>query len=121
MSFPTRERGLKCLSLPLSPPVGLSFPTRERGLKLPNHGVHNGSGSVVPHAGTWIEITFSILFQFLPFSSFPTRERGLKCYRLNQGRAFIKVVPHAGTWIEMRLHKADRLRQCCRSPRGNVD
>ena len=53
--------------------------------------------AVVPHAGTWIEIQFSIQYD-LENSSFPTRERGLK---LKKQRA-IKTV-------------------CGRSPRGNVD
>ena len=59
----------------------------------------NTEESVVPHAGTWIEI-------ILKFSkreskkSFPTRERGLKyhCIIMIQQSS---VVPHAGTWIEI--------------------
>ena len=36
MSFPTRERGLKCGIISLEGRCVLSFPTRERGLKSLN-------------------------------------------------------------------------------------
>ena len=52
---------------------------------------------VVPHAGTWIEISR----YFTPFNangSFPTRERGLKLHKIHR-----------------------RFRHAGRSPRGNVD
>ena len=58
------------------------------------------SVSVVPHAGTWIEIpTYSLLTIFQ--SSFPTRERGLKFETLVIVKSVYDVVPHAGTWIEI--------------------
>ena len=54
---------------------------------------------VVPHAGTWIEI---INFGINSWNrwSFPTRERGLKSVVLVSPLKSI-VVPHAGTWIEI--------------------
>ena len=58
----------------------MSFPTRERGLKLSKTPKWVGKVTVVPHAGTWIEI-----------------------YLINIHAAFEKVVPHAGTWIEITL------------------
>ena len=76
--------------------VKASFPTRERGLKS-HHFVKCKVRSVVPHAGTWIEI-------LIMFSSFKISS----------------VVPHAGTWIE--IGQYDVIPLClCRSPRGNVD
>ena len=35
-----------------------SFPTRERGLKLMGNCIYNSWRIVVPHAGTWIEMSF---------------------------------------------------------------
>ena len=56
--------------------------------------------SVVPHAGTWIEIT-CLEAEYRLRLSFPTRERGLKL-RFNDAKiATMIVVPHAGTWIEI--------------------
>ena len=55
------------------------------------------SCSVVPHAGTWIEI-HQPSDNGLALPSFPTRERGLKLVAL---------------WEELKLLR--------RSPRGNVD
>ena len=76
--------------------------------------------NVVPHAGTWIEISDPLP---LPASSmsFPTRERGLKL--ILQELAFINetVVPHAGTWIEMQERYEELIALESRSPRGNVD
>ena len=78
--------------------------------------------TVVPHAGTWIEIDIFITL-LLKILSFPTRERGLKLYHLDfffhhllsfptreRGLKYCPtgtliyvddVVPHAGTWIEI--------------------
>ena len=56
----------------------MSFPTRERGLKFGYRGIEKIEKSVVPHAGTWIEISY-------------------RCFKwILDG-----VVPHAGTWIEI--------------------
>ena len=78
--------------------------------------------TVVPHAGTWIEIDQKTKQEELK-TSFPTRERGLKSERSHvvgvavssfptreRGLKFrpsviptsrVIVVPHAGTWIEI--------------------
>ena len=99
-SFPTRERGLKLKPLYRFRCTDTSFPTRERGLKLPSiasllsgssrrsprgnvdwNNVKCGSYFrilVVPHEGTWIEITLCA---------------GSHGYAI--------VVPHEGTWIEI--------------------
>ena len=53
---------------------------------------------VVPHAGTWIEITPS-----------------------PKPADNIAVVPHAGTWIEIRYSVLPTKDIFRRSPRGNVD
>ena len=55
----------------------LSFPMRERGLKSDKKLLTAASYSVVPHAGTWIEIYRLQSMGYLPLS-FPMRERGLK-------------------------------------------
>ena len=54
-----------------------SFPTRERGLKFASLASAFVM-SVVPHAGTWIEIA-----------------------KVNGVEVLSDVVPHAGTWIEI--------------------
>ena len=81
-SFPTRERGLKYGTDHFRIKSVLSFPTRERGLKLhvywrtgKSRNRRSPRGNVdwnppeleraldlyvVPHAGTWIEISFHI-------------------------------------------------------------
>ena len=75
-----------------------SFPTRERGLKFCSSSFVIVALPVVPHAGTWIEIS---VLSTSPFHHV--------------------VVPHAGTWIEIQvLHDAADV-AIRRSPRGNVD
>ena len=97
--------------------------------------------AVVPHAGTWIEISSHTPNNRI-LSSFPTRERGLKFVKQVNDQIPKCVVPHAGTWIEISsqggLHSITwsfptrerglkyriwwrivTLRR--RSPRGNVD
>ena len=82
-SFPTRERGLKYVLIESAPIITMSFPTRERGLK--SYPVNENGGNflsfptrerglkcklclecigilVVPHAGTWIEISVPLRF-----------------------------------------------------------
>ena len=55
---------------------------------------------VVPHEGTWIEI--SMRFRDIsPVASFPTRERGLKSPFNFFRHCGQTVVPHEGTWIEI--------------------
>ena len=58
--------------------------------------------AVVPHAGTWIEITDKLENGFA-VASFPTRERGLKFSAGSVSAGLQSVVPHAGTWIEIAL------------------
>ena len=65
------------LLLPAHPP---SFPTRERGLKLDDIENDENVQTVVPHAGTWIEM-----------STYP------------HVISYFSVVPHAGTWIEIMM------------------
>ena len=72
---------------------------RERGLISSNFTKYSHAGTVVPHAGTWIEITVTEKNDGMD-KSFPTRERGLKFETLRHLRSF-SVVPHAGTWIEI--------------------
>ena len=40
--------------------ITLSFPTRERGLKCLGVEVSDAAASVVPHEGTWIEISMKL-------------------------------------------------------------
>ena len=56
---------------------------------------------VVPHAGTWIEMFFVLSCGYATYKSFPTRERGLKSAKQGLQIQPQKVVPHAGTWIEI--------------------
>ena len=60
----------------------MSFPTWERGLKYCDKGSGKQSCIVVPHVGTWIEIT-----------------------SLAKNMISSNVVPHVGTWIEISEHK----------------
>ena len=76
----------------------MSFPTRERGLKYALFPTNQIYITVVPHAGTWIEI--ALIFAQTASSS---------------------VVPHAGTWIEILNIFIALIAFLCRSPRGNVD
>ena len=78
LSFPTRERGLKCPATKQKRLYLWSFPTRERGLKSYMRKSGLLGYSVVPHAGTWIEINDEDLEWNRAIESFPTRERGLK-------------------------------------------
>ena len=57
---------------------------------------------VVPHAGTWIEI-LQAQVDTIKIPSFPTRERGLKFLCPHHRPHVTPVVPHAGTWIEIIL------------------
>ena len=55
---------------------------------------------VVPHEGTWIEMSRAVS-PSATFPSFPTRERGLKLKLPSQLFKRAIVVPHEGTWIEI--------------------
>ena len=98
LSFPTRERGLKCKSYRGGWCYLVSFPTRERGLKC-STSVHCwGIRCRSPRGNVDWNKSFTELITGKK-SSFPTRERGLKC----------------------RLKKKGLQTDLCRSPRGNVD
>ncbi len=75
-------------------------------------------GTVVPHAGTWIEIQVRAPYVDRDVSCL-TQARGLK---LDQdiARRAIKVVPHAGTWIEIR-RRVPVIAQIRRASRRHVD
>ena len=78
----------------------LSFPTRERGLKCTSGSWANQVRVVVPHEGTWIEILDGETTAGA-IMSFPTRERGLKLNNIISVVNGAIVVPHEGTWIEI--------------------
>ena len=86
-----------CASAPMG---GSSCLTQARGLKFTVLILACGC-TVVPHAGTWIEIYYPPGYR-LAATSCLTQARGLKCRRscLCGGG---EVVPHAGTWIEICL------------------
>ena len=100
--------------------VKLSFPTRERGLKCTLSNPNTILYSVVPHAGTWIEIS---LTQGLlhPALVVPHAGTWIEIICENTTQILKKVVPHAGTWIEIARDPVCRNRALSRSPRGNVD
>ena len=83
----------------------LSFPTRERGLKYLSCEGGLLQHSVVPHAGTWIEISFRIELHCRK-SSFPTRERGLKWLSVGL-KVAVRVVTHMGMQIEITKRKSN--------------
>ncbi len=56
----------------------MSLPMRERGLKFKVVCLNARPSAVAPHAGAWIEISWSDHAPFYP-----------------------EVAPHAGAWIEM--------------------
>ena len=84
--------------------------------ETPRHAM----SSVVPHAGTWIEMSAYPKFRHA-LRSFPTRERGLKLQMSESKTKETAVVPHAGTWIEIFTAARSGTAYACRSPRGNVD
>ena len=119
-SFPTRERGLKLARKLRGFCSVWSFPTRERGLKFRHWTISQQSAPVVPHAGTWIEISTkirpSISFLVVPHAG-TWIEIGVRFGHV----LFHTVVPHAGTWIEITSPSLSVVALQCRSPRGNVD
>ena len=56
----------------------LSLPSRERGLKLLSLSLIFGPGCVAPFTGAWIETEVRREFDNDVVSSLPSRERGLK-------------------------------------------
>ena len=78
MSFPTRERGLKLVApLTLIAPFSV-VPHAGTWIEIFDNFVKVACFKVVPHAGTWIEIGLSYDLHSSTLASFPTRERGLK-------------------------------------------
>ncbi len=61
--------------------------------------------AVVPHAGTWIEIGIPDSEIMTPLS-FPTRERGLKWLSVGL-KVAVRVVPHMGMQIEITKRKSN--------------
>ena len=97
--------------------------------------------AVVPHAGTWIEISNTII-PVLSALVVPHAGTWIEICGVETCRDCCLVVPHAGTWIEMRALHLVRIRSVSfptrerglksssgissrcpfgRSPRGNVD
>ena len=77
MSLPTRECGLKSLSVPSKL---FSFVTPYAGvwIEMPGHAVCDAALFVTPYAGVWIEICRYLLFASISI-----------------------VTPYAGVWIEI--------------------
>ena len=76
--------------------------------------------AVVPHAGTWIEITNAKNGRSFR-SVVPHAGTWIEIVHRSGDRYWVLVVPHAGTWIEItrQMHKCWSCFR--RSPRGNVD
>ena len=76
--------------------------------------------SVVPHAGTWIEITSrfrpNLFLLVVPHAGTWIEIRHSASLDIS-----LIVVPHAGTWIEIVKQRLISIPECRRSPRGNVD
>ena len=100
LSFPTRERGLKCDAIEKEYNVQDVVPHAGTWIEIKRRRVLMNDNCVVPHAGTWIEIAIVQRNGLDVLVSFPTRERGLKLIR-NKIILLFQVVPHAGTWIEI--------------------
>ena len=77
-SLPSRERGLKSVSLLRELQVPPSLPSRERGLKLEIDGSYGTHSRVAPLTGVWIEIDIA------------------EAYGVNEA-----VAPLTGAWIEI--------------------
>ena len=77
MSLPSRERGLKSQIGYLDKRHASSLPSRERGLKLRRPQLPGLSPQVAPFTGAWIEIVIGHWY-CLRIMSLPSRERGLK-------------------------------------------
>ena len=58
--------------------------------------------NVVPHAGTWIEITYESPL-IGPLTVVPHAGTWIEIWYYCRKRMRQGVVPHAGTWIEMRI------------------
>ena len=76
--------------------------------------------AVVPHAGTWIEISLQCSSRLSPYvvpHAGTWIEIGVILSRSEEN----SVVPHAGTWIEILDQDVASRNRYRRSPRGNVD
>ena len=78
-----------------------SFPTRERGLKCLVICSLNASESVVPHAGTWIEIMYGGRRRCNVADVVPHAGTWIEIITVKKQKMAHWVVPHAGTWIEI--------------------
>ena len=76
-SLPSWERGLKPFPLLQLLDRVRSLPSWERGLKPSIPAAAEGSRSVAPFVGAWIE-TMKYFGRLTPFVSLPSWERGLK-------------------------------------------
>ena len=75
---------------------------------------------VVPHAGTWIEI--SLYFDAAnPVAVVPHAGTWIEIPISADLGIYLRVVPHAGTWIEIERSENIYNLSISRSPRGNVD
>ena len=100
----------------------LSFPTRERGLKFLGWNKDNVElYSVVPHAGTWIEIPVSSNSIPAALVSFPTRERGLKYPEISAKYSHPSSFPTRERGLKSIESSIKGVADKSRSPRGNVD
>ena len=75
--------------------------------------------SVVPHEGTWIEIT-GVVGGDVTAVSFPTRERGLKSLIIICNQFLAMSFPTRERGLKFPVPAKDGDIEC-RSPRGNVD
>ena len=75
--------------------------------------------TVVPHAGTWIEIMFVALMTSAN-SSFPTRERGLKYVEHQEVMMSELSFPTRERGLKS-YEESNKGIVSSRSPRGNVD
>ena len=79
-----------------------------------------GSDVVVPHAGTWIEITDTGARPSL-YCVVPHAGTWIEITKTEHILTQVSLVPHAGTWIEIQTGKVLQMHRPGRSPRGNVD
>ena len=77
-----------------------SFPTRERGLKCVLHIRYSISINVVPHEGTWIEMQVC-LYSRLMYYVVPHEGTWIEILIAPSTVWLLVVVPHEGTWIEI--------------------
>ncbi len=91
--------------------VTVSLPSRERGLKHVSISIHNRPRVSLPSRERGLKRDFDDLSACL-WSSLPSRERGLK-QSINGKYEFDHVAPFTGAWIE--TSDCRRWRWCCKS------